>query len=73
MKEKCLETGKRILDKKSAITAVNDSMERTHKTMRTYQCSFCNFWHLATDNKRDWSNKKKSKETIRDKRKGKFI
>ena len=48
-------TGKKILDKKGALSMKNLTMELHHIKMEIYQCKDgCNGWHLTTiaDNKK---------------------
>lgn len=43
-------SGKRVLDKKTAITAANASLKEFHNKMKVYQCPECNYWHLSSVN-----------------------
>lgn len=65
----CRTSGKRMLDKKGAMTVANSSKIVHNKEMRAYECPDCGAWHVATNDYKDFSNKRRSKETINDKRK----
>jgi len=44
-------TRKRRFSKREAMTAIKRPVRRnkTRYRLRAYQCPYCNFWHLATD------------------------
>ncbi len=67
---KCPTSGKRMLDKKSAITAANSSMILHHIKMRIYPCPDCNMYHLATTHP-DGYNGYRQKVTMNDRRRKK--
>ena len=67
MQKKCKNTGKRILNKQGAQTAVNSAMETSHKEMRMYLCENCGGYHLATVIFQGYKLKRE-KETMNDKR-----
>jgi hypothetical protein len=47
--ERVCGTKKKYLDKKEAFKAANTMETRIGHPMRTYQCEFCMFWHIARD------------------------
>ena len=64
---KCKKSGKRILDKRGAQTAVNSAMDLQHKEMKMYVCLDCEGYHLSTIDECNFKEKR-MKETINDKR-----
>jgi hypothetical protein len=48
MDKKC-KCGKKIYDKKGAVSMSNLTMKLHHIKMRPYKCPFTNHWHLATE------------------------
>ena len=65
--EKCQKSGKRILDKRGAQTAINSAMNLQHKEMKMYVCPDCHGYHLSTIDERNFKETR-IKETINDKR-----
>ena len=68
MNPTCKTSGKKMMDKKGTMTVVNLAMGERHKEMEAYACEDCGSWHVASRGVKDFSNQKRSKETIHDKR-----
>lgn len=41
-------SGKKCMDKRSALTLKNTTRELHHIEMKEYWCAWCNYWHLTT-------------------------